>query len=313
MSGFTVLIPAYNEEEIIRESVGKVRDCVKGMGRHEILVVENGSTDNTLRVARELGRRFGDVRSVSLPKPNLGEALIAGIRAARFEKIVFIPMDLSMNMEFIGQALGLLDNYDMVIGSRRVKGSRVDRSRFRELTGSGFQGLTRVMMNTKVRDTTFVKAFSRPEVMKLIPKLRFHYLFDTELVLRAEKEKLKMIEIPVKQVDERKPRERMGRKVARKFGYISALRIFMWLERPLITLGTLGVIFLIIGIVSGAYVVVMKYLFALKIANTLGMAMLSVLFIISGLLLVVLAFLTQILMTINSRLEKIEEGLEKRD
>lgn len=312
MSGFTILIPAYNEEGIIRESIGRVREHVRKLGRHEILIVENGSQDRTLQIAGELSRKHGDVRSLSLPKPNLGEALIRGIKAAGFEKIVFIPMDLSMNMDFIDDSLGLLDEYEVVIGSRRLKGSQVKRSGFRELTGSGFQRMTRAMMKTKVKDTTFVKAFRRKSVLGLIPKLRFHYLFDTELVLRAEKENLKIIEIPVKQRDERKPRERMGKKITKKFGYISALRIFMWLERPLITLGLLGVIFLIIGFVSGAYVVAMKYLFALKIANTLGMAMLSVLFIISGLLLVVLAFLTQILMTISSKVDRIEEELEKK-
>ena len=128
--------------------------------------------------------------------------------------------------------------------------------------------------------------------------------------MRARKRKLKVIEIPVTQNDNRSPREKMGKKVAMKFGSISALRIFLWMERPLFSLGILGVLLFIAGLLSGSYVVVMKYVYGLEMTNLMGVLMLCVLFIVSSLLVIILAFLTQILITISSKLDEIEEKME---
>lgn len=310
MKGFTVLIPAYNESGIIEASIGKVVGYLSGLRAkdYQVLIAENGSVDGTVEKIKKLRKLYGSVDYFSLRKPNLGEALIAGIKAAKYERIIFIPMDLSMNMDFIDESYRLLDGHDMVIGSRRLKGSKVKRSLHREIVGSGFQKMAGAIVSTKVKDTTFVKAFNKSKILPLIRDIKVPYLFDTEVIVRARREKLRVIEIPVTQKDDRPPREKMGRKVARKFGHLSVLRIFLWLERPIFSLGLIGVALFIAGVLCGSYVVVMKYVYDTQMTDLMGMVMLSVLFIISSLLMVILSFLAQMLMTINAKLDRLEEN-----
>jgi len=117
----TVLIPVYNEEEILKNSCEKVHSYLAERNiAHEVLVVSNGSTDDTARIARELASQSEWFRFIELNERGVGRAFAAGVRAARGEYIVSLDADLSFDMRFVEYAQDLLRHADMVVGSKTL-------------------------------------------------------------------------------------------------------------------------------------------------------------------------------------------------
>lgn len=107
----TVLIPAYNEEQSIGNTVRRVKDLYPDF---EVLVIDDGSTDKTMQVAMDAGANVW-------PHPyNIGNgaAIKSGLRVARGEWIVMMDADSQHNPEDIARLLEFKDQYDMVIGAR---------------------------------------------------------------------------------------------------------------------------------------------------------------------------------------------------
>jgi len=205
---FTVIVPAHNEAEVLEENILRLRDYVKQISpESEILICENGSTDGTLEIAEGLARRHGDIRLLSLPHPSLPEALKRGIESAHFERIIYLPADLSVNLSFIKESLGLLDEYDIIVGSKRMRGAIDDRPLERRILSRGYHLLVRVLFKVKLTDTTCVKAFRRRKVIELLHKISdSSSLFEAKLLLEALKAGLRIKEIPVVVRDQRRTR-----------------------------------------------------------------------------------------------------------
>ena len=120
----SLVIPVLNEDQILRRNTGTIIEYLdENLDQYEIILVENGSSDNTETVAAQLCAEYPQVRSFSLPEPCLGEALKTGVINARFEKIVYYPIDLSVNLDFIETSVKLLDRNDIVVGSKRLLGA----------------------------------------------------------------------------------------------------------------------------------------------------------------------------------------------
>jgi len=130
MNKLSVVIPAYNEAKIIGEVIHKIRqlDSID-----EVIVVDDGSTDNTAQVAKDAGARI-----IKHPY-NLGNgaAVKNGIRVVQTENLVLMDSDLQHQPEDIPKLLEFLGEYDMVVGARTEE-SNV--SKFRSL-GNNFLNL----------------------------------------------------------------------------------------------------------------------------------------------------------------------------
>jgi hypothetical protein len=231
----TVVLPAHNEAEMLEESVRDVAAGLRDRGRSfEIVVVENGSGDDTAAIANRLAGEFAEVRVLSLAEPDYGRALRAGLLAASGDVVVNFDVDFC-DLGFLDRAVPMVEKPDgpaVVVGSKRTSGSADTRGWQRRMVTGVFSSLLRYGFGLKVSDTHGVKAMRREAMAPLAQHCRFGQdLFDTELILRAERAGLRSAEIPVEVVEKRPARSSIRARIPRTVKGLVALRLALWRER----------------------------------------------------------------------------------
>lgn len=196
-SSITVVVPVYNEAEFIPEALPKLIAAVKEVGvPYTIRIVENGSSDATADVARRFAGNANVVVD-SLPDPDYGAAMRHGFLEADSDWVVNFDIDY-FSAQFLRQLLSQPEDVDLVIGSKRDPASEDRRPFIRRLATGVFNLLLTVILRSGVTDTHGMKGFRR----KLVDDLAFQVtsttdLFDTELVIRAERAGYTIVEVPV--------------------------------------------------------------------------------------------------------------------
>ncbi len=232
----SVVMPAFNEERTLTTSVHEVVEWLRRARRDfEVLVVENGSTDGTLEVARRLAGELPEVVVVQLPGADYGRALRSGFLAASGEVVFNFDVDY-FDMDFLADALILLESTErppaVVVGSKRVRGAVDRRARSRRLVTAAFSIVLRTLLRLRVSDTHGMKGLDREALYPLIEACRFGTdLFDTELVLRAERAGLPVVELPVTVTERRPSRTPIVRRIPRAVLGLLRLRVVLWAER----------------------------------------------------------------------------------
>lgn len=201
----SILIPVYNEEQILEESVRDLTSGLTGYGlSYELVLCENGSRDRTVEIGERLCREIPTVRLLRCPIPNYGAALAMGIREARGDNIVCFEIDF-YDIPFVEIAHVLLKKYDAVIGSKRARGARDRRPFVRRLITWGFNTFLRIVFRFTGTDTHGIKAFRAAPVKPLVDACKTDKdIFTTELVIRMERADLRVCEIPL-EIQERRP------------------------------------------------------------------------------------------------------------
>jgi glycosyltransferase involved in cell wall biosynthesis len=226
----SVVMPAYNEADYLE---GAVRTVRAAPGVAEIIVVENGSTDGTAALAERLAGEIAGVRALSIGRPDYGAALRRGLLAASSEVVVNFDVDY-FDVGFLDEALARLAGPDgpaIVVGSKRAPGSRDERPLPRRLITSTFALVLRRGFGLHVSDTHGMKALRRVPLLPVVERCRFGTdLFDTELVLRAERAGLTVVEIPVSVVEQRPSRTSIVRRGIRSVRGLAHLRVALWRE-----------------------------------------------------------------------------------
>jgi glycosyltransferase involved in cell wall biosynthesis len=228
-------MPAHNEAGYLETAVREVHDGLRARGHDfELLVIENGSIDGTLENARQLAAEYPGVRVSSRPVANYGAALREGVLASRGEFVVTLDVDY-YELGFVDQALALLDSGDdapvIVVASKRAPGSRDERPWPRRFVTAVFGWLLRVGFSLSVSDTHGMKAMKREPVELLIRRCRFESdLFDTELVIRAERAGFRVAELPARAQERRPSRTPIWRRVPRTLVGMVELRLTLWRE-----------------------------------------------------------------------------------
>jgi glycosyl transferase family 2 len=230
----TVVLPAHNEAEMLEEAVREVTDGLRQRDRRfEVLVVENGSTDDTARIARRLTPEIPELRVLTLPEANYGRALRAGLLAASGDVVVNFDVDWC-DLGFLDEAVPMVaaeGGPAVVVGSKRSRGSQDTRNVARRAVTSVFSTMLRLGFGLKVSDTHGVKALRRAPLTPLAERCRFgEDLFDTELILRAERAGLGSAEIPVQVVEKRPARSSIVRRIPRTVRGLGRLRLALWSE-----------------------------------------------------------------------------------
>jgi glycosyltransferase involved in cell wall biosynthesis len=204
----SIVIPVYNEEAILHAAVVDLRERLSPYGwSYEIVLAENGSRDRTVVIGRELSRKYPEVRMLSAGEPNYGLAMRLGIAEARGEIVICDEIDLC-DADFHRQAVELLGagQVDLVIGSKLIAGAEDARPLIRHVASQVYTGLLRSLLGFRGTDTHGLKAFRRDKLSAIAQScLTDKDVFASEFVIRAYREEVRVLEIPIRVVEKRPP------------------------------------------------------------------------------------------------------------
>lgn len=200
----SIVIPAYNEQERIETTLDRTLSYVsERYPRSEIIVVDDGSSDETTARVEALAERNDRLRALRLPlNRGKGAAVRSGVLASRGAKVLFMDADLATPIEELDKLDPFLDQgYDVVIGSRGLAESDIrERQPFpRELMGRTFNVIVRSLLLGGFRDTQCgFKLFSRRAADELFGAQTLDgFSFDVEVLLLAKERGYRVREVPV--------------------------------------------------------------------------------------------------------------------
>lgn len=202
------VIPIHNEEAILHAAVVDLRERLREHGfTYEIWLAENGSRDATREIAEQIAQKLSEVHVFSIGEPNYGRALREGIGRTRGTFVICEEIDLC-DVDFHVRALELLqkDAADLVVGSKLLSGARDQRPMLRHVASLGYNGLLRSLLGFQGTDTHGLKAFRREALLPVVARCIVDKdVFASELVIRAYRDAIRVIEIPVRVVEKRTP------------------------------------------------------------------------------------------------------------
>jgi glycosyltransferase involved in cell wall biosynthesis len=196
-----------------------------------VILAENGSVDGTAGIALDLAARNDRIEVIRIPEANYGAAMRAGFRAASTEWVANFDIDY-FSGAFLADGLASADRADIVLASKRDPASDDRRSSLRRLGTFVFNRLLRWLFGSRVSDTHGMKLVRRTVIESVVPFVNSTLdLFDTELVIRAERDGYRIIELPVTVIEERPARSGLLRRVPRTIVGLLRIRLRLWRER----------------------------------------------------------------------------------
>ena len=201
MPFLSIIIPAYNEANRLPKTLEQVFAFLDEENfSSEVIVVENGSSDQTFDLAQELSQKYPNLRVLHNDIAGKGLAVQRGMLAAKGEYRIFCDADLSMPIEEVRRFIPPNLDTDIVIASREVKGAiRYDEPEYRHFTGRIFNLLIRLLALPKLHDTQCGFKGFRAEIAEDL----FHcqsitgWAFDVEILFIAKIRGYKITELPI--------------------------------------------------------------------------------------------------------------------
>ena len=230
MPSLSIVLPAYNEEANVERAVEHVATVAQEIGLdHEIILVNDGSTDRTGEIAHQLMERIPHFRLVEhFPNRGYGGALKAGFTAATGDWIAFTPADNQFDFREITALLAARDDADI------VSGYRADRqdSFIRKLNAWGWNMLVRLLFGYLCRDIDCGFKLFRRDILDHVHVISDGAMIDTEFLAGAKARGYRIAEVPVTHLP-RTAGEATGaniRVIMRAFRDLVRFRIRLWRE-----------------------------------------------------------------------------------
>jgi glycosyltransferase involved in cell wall biosynthesis len=207
MTSVDLVIPVYNEEHVLGQSVATLRQFLRRNlpQSWKIVIADNASTDKTAKVAQDLAQQHTDVVFLHLDEQGRGRALRRAWLESSADIVSYMDVDLSTDLKAFPELIQAIeDGHDVAIGSRLLTGSSVTRSFKREFTSRSYNLLIGAMFLGNFTDAQCgFKALSGQAARELVPLTEDHaWFFDTELLIIAEKKGYRIKEIPVAWVED---------------------------------------------------------------------------------------------------------------
>lgn len=200
----SVVIPVYNEEERLSSNLNKIIEFLRTKKLiSEIILVDDGSVDKTWDIIENYKLNYQDIRLYRLPvNQGKGAAVKRGMLQSKGKLILMTDCDLSTPIEEFDLLLRYINQYDIVIGSRRLEEKKLGRmpARYRTLLGDIYYEMLRLFLLPSVKDTNCgFKLFSRKAIRPVFRRqLIDRWGYDAEVLFIASKLGLSIKEIPVR-------------------------------------------------------------------------------------------------------------------
>lgn len=222
-SPFTVVIPVYNEEAILVENVQRLVEYLDRLQTpYEIIIGSNGSTDRTPELGRDLQRQYPDLKFFHLQEKGPGAAFGKAVSLAMHDHIISVDMDLSVDLNFIWRANTLLDEYAVVVGSKRMGTQR--RSAVRKLASNLFIFSAMVLLGLSYDDYSLAaKAYRKKVLLDCSDRIGPGTFYVVEVLNYALKNEYMTAQIPARCQDERKSRFNLVHEGVYRFGHLFKL------------------------------------------------------------------------------------------
>jgi dolichol-phosphate mannosyltransferase len=204
----SVIVPVFNQERKIAYSLKKIKEAVESaFSNYELIIVDDGSSDNTLTFLRSIALTDEHIRIVSYtPNKGKGYAVRQGVINSHGDAVMFLDGDLDISPHSIKDYVERLRTSDLVIASKRHPKSSVTIPRSRAFLSRVFNFITRVATGIPQKDTQAGFKVGNGELMRTIFKNISvnRYAFDVELFAIASALNLKVQEMPVTMKIDRK-------------------------------------------------------------------------------------------------------------
>lgn len=198
-----VVIPVLNEAHVLKRSVETLSSFLQASlpYRWRIVIVDNGSTDGTQNVAKELAVAYPEVKVLRLLQKGRGRALRHAWLRSDADMVCYMDVDLSTKLDHVPELLDAIahQGYDVATGSRLMRESQIKRSVKREIISRIYNVLVKAVLFTRFSDAQCgFKALSRKAVEQIVPQIKDQaWFFDTELLTLAEKQGYRIKDLPV--------------------------------------------------------------------------------------------------------------------
>jgi dolichyl-phosphate beta-glucosyltransferase len=198
----SIIIPAYNEEQRLPGAIQELVSFLKLQPyESEVVIVENGSHDQTYKIALEFSQKVPFVKALHEEKSGKGGAVRTGMLTAQGQYRMFCDVDFSMPISEINRFIPpAIEGVDVVIGSREALGAiRYNEPFYRHLTGRVFNTLVRWLALPGLQDTQCgFKCFSADVVEDVFPlQTMIGWSFDAEVLFIARHRGFNIVEIPI--------------------------------------------------------------------------------------------------------------------
>lgn len=218
ISSIDIVIPVLDEAQTLEAQIARLKSFIEHepelKSNYQITIADNGSTDNTLEIARELSKKHQGIRVVSVGKRGVGLALKAAWEDSKCEYVGYMDLDFSTDLHhLIDLECAVNKDFDCVFGSRLLpKSVVINRSFKRRITSKVFNAIIRLTFNSVLSDGMCGFKFLKRDNLNNIYRFGANcdgWFFCTEITIAAQLAGYNILEIPINWQDDKKSKVRI--------------------------------------------------------------------------------------------------------
>jgi len=300
-----ILIPAFNEKENIEPLMKEVNSVVKTEKRpYEVIIVDDGSDDGTFEASKKLKKKYKYLKVYS-HRANLGktEAILTGFRHSTAQILAIMDADLQFDPNDIPKMIDELEKgYDIVAGWKQGDYQK-------KFVSGVYNFLSRQLFRLPIHDQNAIKVL-RSNVLEEINLRKDWHRY---IVALAVSKGFKVSEVKVKLRKRKFGESKYTGKGRVVIGIMDLLAVKMQislLRKPFLFFGTSGVILIFLGVVTGVYGIIQRFVFH---HGYRPLAYLVILMVVSGLVLFTVGFITEAVAALSENVKRLEREISERE
>jgi len=300
-----ILIPAFNEKENIEPLMKEVNSVVKTEKRpYEVIIVDDGSDDGTFEASKKLKKKYKYLKVYS-HRANLGktEAILTGFRHSTAQILAIMDADLQFDPNDIPKMIDELEKgYDIVAGWKQGDYQK-------KFVSGVYNFLSRQLFRLPIHDQNAIKVL-RSNVLEEINLRKDWHRY---IVALAVSKGFKVSEVKVKLRKRKFGESKYTGKGRVVIGIMDLLAVKMQislLRKPFLFFGTSGAILIFLGVVTGVYGIIQRFVFQ---HGYRPLAYLIILMVVSGLVLFTVGFITEAVAALSENIKRLEREISERE